>query len=248
MRKLILDIVKHTGGLGFIDVVKVTGDPDNKSTLIECMDEEKTVIVKGYLKNHEPAFDGTFGMSRLNVLKGFAEFPNYKSDDAKITVKTRERNGDKYPEEIVFTDPQGQTSRYRLMNADIVPNQAKFVGADWNVTFVPTKSKIQEFSQLAGIMSQFETYFLPKTVDNQVRFYIGEEQSASHGTFVIMDDENDGKLTTDLYWPIQQVLSILKLDNNAENTTISIANAGAMQIEIESEFANWVYLLPARMK
>lgn len=246
LRKLLLDIVKHTGGLGFIDVVKISTTEDG-FTKIEAMDEEKSVIVSGTLKETEERFVGTFGMSKLSILKGFADFANYKADDATIDIKTRDRNGSLASEEIVFKDSQGQTARYRLMNGDLVPAQAKFVGAEWGVTVTPSKSKIHEFSQLATVLSTFETYFFPKVVDGELRFYIGEENSANHGAFVVFDKENNGKLTEQLYWPINQVLSLLKLSEGTQ-TLLSISDAGALQLEFESDFALWKYILPARMK
>ena len=100
LRTLLLDIVKHTGGLGFIDVVKIS-TTDDGFTKVEAMDEEKSVIVSGTLKETEERFIGTFGMSRLSVLKGFADFANYKADDATIEIKTRDRNGALAAEEIV---------------------------------------------------------------------------------------------------------------------------------------------------
>jgi len=246
LRTLLLDIVKHTGGLGFIDVVKIS-TTDDGFTKVEAMDEEKSVIVSGTLKETEERFIGTFGMHRLSVLKGFADFANYKADDATIEIKTRDRNGALAAEEIVFKDAQGQTARYRLMNGDLVPAQAKFVGANWGVTMTPTKSKIHEFSQLATVLSTFEEFFFPKIENKELRFYIGEENSSNHGAFVVFDNETTGKLTEKLYWPITKVLTLLKLSEETE-TVLSISDAGALQLELESDFASWKYILPARMK
>lgn len=246
LRTLLLDIVKHTGGLGFIDVVKISTTEDG-FTKIEAMDEEKSVIVSGTLKETEERFIGTFGMSKLSVLKGFAEFANFKADDSTIEITTRDRNGSLAAEEIIFKDAQGQTAHYRLMNGDLVPAQAKFVGANWGVTMTPTKSKIHEFSQLATVLSTFETFFFPQITNGELRFYIGEDGGANHGAFVIFDNETAGKLKEKLYWPISQVLTLLKLSEETE-TILSISDDGALQLELESEFASWKYILPARMK
>ena len=50
MRDVLLDIVKHTHSLGFIQAVKVNGG-DGTATEIEAMDDDRTVVLKGKLHN-----------------------------------------------------------------------------------------------------------------------------------------------------------------------------------------------------
>ena len=44
MKDILLDVVKHTHSIGFIDLVKVLGD--DKSTQIDAMAEDRSVVVK----------------------------------------------------------------------------------------------------------------------------------------------------------------------------------------------------------
>ena len=50
MIDILKDIVKHTHGLGFLDLVKITGD--SKETAIDSMAEDRSVILQGSFHNH----------------------------------------------------------------------------------------------------------------------------------------------------------------------------------------------------
>ena len=50
MIDILKDIVKHTHGLGFLDLVKITGD--DKETAIDSMAEDRSVILQGSFTNH----------------------------------------------------------------------------------------------------------------------------------------------------------------------------------------------------
>jgi hypothetical protein len=245
MREILLDIIRHTHGLGFLDTVKVIGT--DKETAIESMASDRSVILKGSLNSPSKDLDGEFGMSRFNILSGFLNFANFKADDATLTIKRAKRDDKQVPEELQFKDSQGQSAIYRFMSADVIPAQAKFLGTTWDVSFEPTRSKFQEFSQLSGVLGSVENHFLVKVVDKQLRFYIGEEGSTSDKAFLIMDPAVEGELKTDLFWPISETLSILKLGLD-ENIKISFTSKGAMQIVMTSAEATYQYLLPAHKR
>lgn len=246
MRETLLDIVKHVSGVNNVDTIKVTGTKD--STLIEAMDTERTVIIKTKLHTPLEELEGEFGASHLTpLLQGLLNYPNYKTDGASVSVVRKERNGKQVPEEIVFKDEQGQTASFRLMNADLVPEQAKFLGTTWDVEVDPSNSKIAEFNQLAQLYSSFENYFLVKTVDGDLRFYIGDEGSSMHKAFLTIESGVSGELKGDLHWPINQVLQVLKLGKD-ENIKLQFSGRGALQITMSSPKAEYKYILPARKK
>lgn len=251
MRDTIQDIVRHTGGLGFIETVKITGSDED--TKIEAMDNERTVIIKGQLLTSEPLLVGEFGMSHLPLLQGLAVNALFKADDATVEVKRRERNGKLVPEEIIFTGLGGKTSgTYRLMSSELVPDQAKFLGTSWDVEVDPSASKLKELQALAGLYSQFENHFMVKTVknaegNNELRFYIGDEGSSMHRAFLTIGDNVEGDLTGDLHWPIDKVLAILKLGAD-ENIKLQFSNRGALQISMASSVADYKFILPAKKK
>lgn len=246
MRETLLDIVKHTGGLGFIETVKITGSA--KETVIEAMDNDRTVIIKAKLLAPEGDLLGEFGMSHLELLRGLLNFSTYKADGATIAVKTAERDGRKAPEEIVFKGEGGKSpASYRLMNASLIPEQAKFLGTQWDVEVAPEKSKIGEFSALASLYSSFENYFLVKTDEGNLNFLIGDEGSSMHKASLTITEGVEGELRGDLHWPISQVLSILKLGAD-ENLKLQFSARGALQITMTSGYAEYNFILPARKK
>lgn len=251
MRDIIQDIVRHTGGLGFIEIVKITGNEE--STIVEAMDEERSVVINGKLHQPEPMLNGEFGMSHLSLLQGLVTNALFKADDATVSVTTRERNGKKVPEEFVFTGLGGKTGgTYRLMASELVPNQAKFVGTSWDVEVDPSASKLKELQALAGLYSQFENHFMVKTVknddgQNELRFYIGDEGSSMHKAFLTIGEDVEGELGGDLHWPIDKVLAILKLGAD-ENLKLRFSSRGALQIAMSSSSAEYLFSLPAKKK
>ena len=251
MRDTIQDIVKHTGGLGIIDTVKITGTDDK--TLIEAMDNERTVIIKGKLVSPEAGLKGEFGLSHLSLLQGLVGSALFKGDGVAVDVKRRERNGVLTPEEISFLNTNTKSSAsYRLMSKDLIPEQAKFLGTTWDVEISPTPSKLKELQALSGLYSSFEQYFLVKTVkndegNNELRLYIGDENSSMHKAYLTLDDNVEGTLGGDLHWAIGPVTSILKLIAD-ENPKIKFSSRGALQITAENSVATYDFILPARKK
>lgn len=245
MREVLADIIKHTQGVGFFTDIRVSNT--GKEAVIEAMESGKTVVMEASILEPFKDITGDFGLGRLSILQGYLNFPNYKTDDATITVNYKDR-GDKknVPEDMVFNDGNGQKSVYRFMSYDMIP-YAKFTGTKWDVKFEPSRTKIQEFQTLAGILGSNEPYFLAKTEDGKLKFLIGEEDSASDRTEIVMSDSVDGELKGDLYWPSDKIISILKLGMD-ENPVIEIMNRGALQITITSSKVKYKFILPARRR
>ena len=133
------------------------------------------------------------------------------------------------------------------MNLEVVPEQAKFLGTAWDVEVEPSNSKIAEFNSIAQLYSSFENYFLAKTVDGELRFYIGDEGSSMHKAFLTIASDVTGELKGDLHWPISQVLQVLKLGKE-ENIKLQFSSRGALQITMSSPKAEYRFILPARKK
>lgn len=243
MLDLLKDIVSHTHNLGFLHTVKITGD--DESTKIDSMADDRSVIMYAEVANPVLEMQGIFGMPQLNKLKLHLDCPEYKQD-AKIEVVNAERNGVTLPVGIHFENKGGDFKNdYRFMNTDIINEKlktVKFRGVTWNVEVNPSISAIQRF-QLQAAANSEHTTFLTKTDNGQLKFIFGD-QSTHGGEFVFANDVT-GKLTKAWTWPVQQVLSILKI-SDANNTQISISNDGAMQITLDSGIATYQYIIPAQ--
>ena len=87
MRDHLLDLVEHTLKLGCIDLVKITGDA--KSTLINGIAEDRSVVVEGAFAAPVADFIGNFVMPnlpKLRILLGLSEY----QEKAKLTKLTQE--------------------------------------------------------------------------------------------------------------------------------------------------------------
>ena len=134
MKDYLQDIVQHTHGLGFIDLVKIEGT--DKETKLEGLAEDRSVIVKATFKNPAVEFMGTFGMPNLNKLDLLLKIPVYK-DNAKLEIQKQERNGEEVPVGIHFENDTGDFKNdYRFMTSEIISEKlksVKFKGASCEV-------------------------------------------------------------------------------------------------------------------
>ena len=103
MRDVLLDIVKHTHSLGFIQAVKINGN-NGSETEIEAMDDDRSVVLKGKLHNPVSDLKGTIGLGKLGVLSGYLNFEGYSDAKGKIEVVKKSRNGEEVAEELQRID------------------------------------------------------------------------------------------------------------------------------------------------
>jgi hypothetical protein len=243
MKDILQDIVAHTHSLGFLPLVKITGD--KSGTTIESMAEDRSVVVTATAHKAVPQFDGTFGMPNLDKLNLHLKNPEYK-ENAQIEVTKAERNGVTVPTGLHFENQAGDFQNdYRFMNQDIINEKlksVKFKGSSWEVEFQPTVSSIGRLKLQAEAHSE-ESVFQVRTEDGNLVVFFGD--AASHaGSFVFQADVK-GKLKHTWSWPVTQVRSILNLGGTV---TMKIADAGAMQITVDSGIAEYNYILPAQSK
>lgn len=243
-KDVVQDIVKMTAGLGFISAVKITGT--ETETNIDAMDTERTVILKAKLHSQVSEFVGEFGFGNLGFLAGVSGLEGYKADSATIEVVNRERNGVSTPDHLLFKDDEGNTDQYRFMSKEIIEQTlqtVKFKGTDWDVTFEPTKAKVSELQQVAGIYGGIEPNFTVKTQDGNLIITVG----ASDGSFTgkrTFANNVQGDLNEGYAWPLSQVLSILKLGMSG-HCVMQISKKGALQISIDTGIGKYDYILPA---
>ncbi len=243
IKDILTDIVAHTHSLGFLPLVKISGAKD--STTIESMAEDRSVIVTAVAHKPVAEFDGTFGMPNLDKLSLHLKNPEYK-ENAKIDVVKAERNGNSVPVGLHFENQASDFQNdYRFMAAELINEKlksVKFKGASWEVEFEPSVAAISRLKLQSAAHSE-ETVFQVRTEDNNLVFFFGDA-STHAGSFVFQHDVG-GKLKHTWSWPVAQVQSILNLDGNI---TMKIADAGAMQITVDSGVAVYDYILPAQSK
>lgn len=244
MRNALLDVVKHTGNLGFVDIVKITGTA--KETIIEAIDKDRTMIIKGKLGEAEEGLTGEFGVGNMAKLQQLLN--HFNADDAKIDVEYKTGNNKvQYPIALHFSDAQKQKAIFRLVGLDFVPDQPKFLGANWDVTVKPSKNKIAELASMVSIMGGVDSYFTVRVNKNELQFWLGSEESATDSMFIKVADDLEDVKSFEMDWPHTQVMAILKLAGE-ELPEINISAKGAMQINVKSKLGQYSYILPARKR
>jgi hypothetical protein len=243
MRDYLLDLVSHTYDLGCINLVKITGT--DADTSIDGLAEDRSVVVQGKYSGPIADFIGSFGMPNLDKLKILLNLQEYR-EDAEITVRRQDRNGQEVPVGLHFKNVAGDFKNdYRFMTSEVVAEKlktAKFLGAKWSLEFEPTVAAIARLRMQAQANSDIPN-FRVKTENNELKFQFGD-QSTHAGEFVF----HSGASVTLKHawaWPVQQVINILSLSGDK---VMRISDDGAMQITVNSGLAVYDYILPAQSK
>lgn len=243
MKDILQDIVSHTHNLGFLNIVKITGD--DKTTKIDSMADDRTVIMFAETANPYPDMIGVFGMPQMNKLKYLLDCPEYK-ENAKIDVVKVDRNGDEVPVGLHFENQAGDFKNdYRFMNTEIINEKlktVKFRGVNWHVEVTPSLASVQRFSFQAAANNEHTT-FVAKTDGDKLKFTFGD--ISSHGGEFVFATGVTGNLNKSWAWPVAPVLAILKAAD-VNNTTMSLSNDGALQITLDSGLAVYKYIIPAQ--
>ena len=239
------DIIRHTHDLGIYEMVKIKGTTE--ATEIETVDADKTVILKGSMNNPVVDFvDATVGLSRMGVLKGYLQYPDFDDENATVAVKTQDRNGDTVPTEVEFVSANGTDAHYRFMLADVINQQLKdikFKGAEFDVNIEPSQKMMKDLTYFNTVLAAYEANFSPKTEGGALYFHVGD--GGSDRTKILIDNNVEGEITTDWKWPLDVVLKILRLGDNS-SLVMSFNNQGLLQIKVDSGMGVYTYLLPAR--
>ena len=242
IKSVLLDVIKHTNGLGIIENIKVTGT--GSGTDLAAMDPNKTVIMTATLHDVVPEFEGEFGMGSLGLLSSLTRLSNYQDAGATIEVKREDRNGEELPTTLLFRDTEGGKDQYRFMSKKVVDDVMKvatFRGATYQVEIQPAAKRVAQLAEVAGIYSGVEPAFSVKTENDQLIFEVGSAEGGVIGRRVFADNVG-GQLATTWRWPLSQFLSILKLGGTQ---IVRFSDAGACEIEVDSGLGIYKYIMPA---
>ena len=243
MKDYLKDIVQHTHGLGFIDLVKIVGT--ETETTLEATEIKKSVVVQAKFKNPIADFIGTFGMPNLSKLNTILNIPEYK-EDAKISVVTQKKNEVDTLVGIHFENATSDFKNdYRFMNAEIVSDILKTIKlkpVKWDLDIVPSVASIQRLRFQASANNE-ETTFVAKVENGDLKLYFGDHSSHA-GNFVFQSGVS-GKLSNPSYWPIAIVISILSLPGDK---TLKISDGKVAMITVDSGIAVYDYIIPTQTK
>lgn len=243
IKDVISDIVKHTA-VSFIEHVKISGS--NEQTCIDAMDADRTVILKGVLHAPIEDFEGEIGFGNLPFLKGVLNLANYKADGSTVEIVSREKNGIKMPDHLLFKDENGNTDKYRFMSKEIIDQvlkTVKFKGANWDIVVTPTKQNVSELQSMASIYGGIEPNFTLKTENGNLVISLGNVNGSFSGKRIFATNLG-GDFKEQFAWPLKQVLAILNLGMSGK-CTLSLSKLGALQISVDSGIGKYDYILPA---
>lgn len=245
IKDVVQDVVKMTASLGIFSFVKVDGDDEH--TKFAAIDADQTVIVNAKLHEAVADLKGNFGFGNLAFLSGISGLRGYKEDGAKVEVLQRERNGVNEPEALQFSDEFGNNDRYRLMNEVQVRSafvEMEFNGvSEWDVVFEPTKQKVGELQEIAGIYGGIEPNFAIKTDGSDLIVTVGDSGGSYTGKRTFATGVK-GSMPEGFTWPLSQFLNILKLGMTAQ-CTVRVSSLGVIMVNIDTGVAEYEYLLPA---
>lgn len=245
LSKTLRNILDHTHGLGFIDMVKIT--TNDVETVFEAMDSSRSVVMYGKLHNPVSELEGVVGLARMSVLNGYLKFPPFQDESAKVEVVTETRGGKYIPSEVKFSAAGGHKSNYRFMSAELVEEQIKvpvFRGTTWDVTVAPNEGNIKDLSYFSSILGSFEQIFVAETVDGDLVLKIGT--GSNDRTNVPFARGVNGTLGGRWGWPINETLAILRLAVRSEDCVMCFSEKGALKIEFSNEEGKFEYILPAK--
>ena len=146
MRDILLDIVKHTHSLGFIQSVKIDGN-DGSQTNIEAMDDDRSVVLQGKLHNPVTELSGVIGLGKIGVISSYLNFDGYTDKQSSIKVIKKKRNNEEVAEELEFVSTKGYNASYRFMISQLIEEKlktVKFIGVIWDLTIQPTQQNLKD--------------------------------------------------------------------------------------------------------
>jgi hypothetical protein len=237
------EIISYSHALGFLDLVKVVGT--DTTTELTAIAADKTVVLNSSFVQPVKELEGVFGLHDLGRLNTILNIPEYK-ENAFITVTKAQQNGNDIPVGIAFANASRDfRNDYRFMSRDVIEEQIPQKTRKpitWNLSIAPSDNSIQRLKFQAQAAGTTETFTATVTKGN-LCFALGDHSSHT-GEFVFSSGVV-GDLKTPREWPLAHVLAILNLTGDK---TLSIADAGAMEIKVTSGLAVHSYTVLSRAK
>lgn len=241
LKDYVQDLVKNVISTGFFDKVKITAT--SKDIVIEALEKDKDVVLKGKFTTPLDDLNGEFGLSNLSLLSHITSDSEFNSTDSRLEVVYK----NKVPEELTYENKSKSFINYRFMSTKLIPDQPKFIEPAWDVVIKPTKAHIQQFSWAANGLGAYEQYFTPSIKDGDLKFYIGEDGAANQRGSVTFATDLKEKFDSQHKWKISHIQTVLKLADSTE-TEMAFSSKGAVQITVSTGVGVYRFIFPAKVK
>ena len=244
LKDYVQDLVKNVISTGFFDKIKISAS--STDILIEGMEKDKDVVLKGKFAKPLTDLNGNFGLSNLSLLSHIISDSEFSSDDSKLEV-LYDKTDVTLPTEMMYENKSKSYINYRFMSPKLIPDQPKFVEPKWDVVIKPTKSSIQQFGWAAAGLSAYEQYFTPSIENGDLKFFIGESGAANQRGGVVFATGRTEKFDSQHKWKISHMQAVLKLADSSD-CEMSFSAKGAIQIKISTGVGEHKFIFPAKVK
>jgi hypothetical protein len=245
LKDYIKDLTTYVTPTGFFDKIKVAAT--TKEITVEAMEKEKEVILKGRFTKPLSDLTGEFGLSNLSLLQTITGDQQFPHAESTLAITYESKAAEKIPTELAYQNKSKSHINYRFMAKQLLPDQPKFMEPKWDVTVTPSKANIQQLTWAANGLGTYEQYFIPKIVDGDLMFFIGEDNAATQRGGVVFASERSETFVSDHKWKIAQILSVLKLADTCD-CEMSFSIKGAIQITLNTGVGTYRYIFPAKVR
>ena len=234
------DICKYSVATGFFEKIRVVATA--KEATVESFDNG--IVIKGKVAGGVADLEGEFGLSTLDLLRHITSDPEYNTKETTFTPVYETRDGEKDPIEFSYKNKSNTFITYRLMQKKLIPNQPKFKEPTWDAIIKPSKSSVQQFAWAASALSTYEQYFIPKVIDGELKFFIGEENAASQRGGIVFASDLATNFDCKMRWNISKIMTVLKLGDTAD-CEMSISTKGGIRITLNTGVGTYNYMFAA---
>lgn len=245
MKDNIQDLVKYVTSTGFFDKIRISAD--DKQVTIEAMEKEKDVVFKGSFLKPIDGLTGEFGLSNLSLLGHISSDQEFGAKESTISVVYEEREGQNNPAELTYVNKSKSSINYRFMPIKLVPQQPKFMEPTWDIVVKPSKANVQQFAWAANGLGAYEQYFIPRVVNGELKFFIGEEDAASQRGSVTFATGLTEKFDNTSKWRIEHVQPVLKFADSSD-CEMAFSSKGVIQITVSTGVGNYKFIFPAKSR
>lgn len=242
LKDYIKDLATYTISVGYFDKIKVTAKTD--TVLFDSAEKNKDVILKGQFDKAIPDLEGEFGLSNLSLLQTITSDPEFSAKESTMTVKYL---ADKTPEELIYKNKSKSCVNYRVMNSHMLPNIPAYVEQKYNISITPSKSSIQQFIWAANGLTSYEQYFMPKIVDGDLKFFIGEPSAATQRGAIVIASDRTEKLDSKYSFRTDQVLNVLKVADSCD-CEMHFTDKGAIVVTLKTGLGSYKYIFLGKVR
>lgn len=238
------EISTYVSATGFFTKIKVTSS--SKATTVEAIEKDKQVILKAQFIDPVDGLDGEFGLSNLSLLGTITSDSEYSLKETVVDVVYETKNNEKIPTELSYVNRSKSSIGCRFLAKQSVPAQPQFNEPVWDVIVKPSKLIINQFNWAANGLAAYEQYFMPKIVNGELKFFIGNETGGDQRAGIVFDSNRSEQFEIDKRWKIALLQNVLKMSDSCD-CEMALSTKGAIQITLNTGIAKYRYILPAKV-